>query len=342
MNSENSNRDQSLILEGAIADAMSLMDYAARHGVNVEPGILKQIETCEGKKPENLSDRERIKFWDAFTKLAEKLKPVTPSSIEYTKGINIKGFAGRRVQVPLYVMVSSLSLILLVLVQIFWIGGNSLVTDVKSNLDEVQTLQSKIIDEERLLYEGGSGELSTPAIDKLYIELRSAYAKLTSDYESLYSWNLTWSRLTFIKPPFDSPQYDKYDLPTKANVSMASAKLVLHAIHGYALPLLYGLVGACFFVLRTLSREIRSWTFTQQSSIAYLLRITLGPLAGLGAGLLVLGGGAGPNADNAATGTTVDLQALGPLALAFVAGYGVELVFALLDRIVDAFTGADK
>ncbi len=333
----------------AINDAMSLLDYAARHGIEVDPETLKNIDKLEGKSTETLADEDRLLFWDAFTTLADKLKPVTPASIKYTKGTGVKGISRRRVQVPLYVVVSSLALVVLVSVQVFWVGGTSLVADVKASLDIVQTIESTLIEKESELSAAEPAPLTTPEIDKHYVELRSAFARLTSDLESLHSWNLLWSNLPFMHPPFKSSMYPQYDMPTRANVDVASARLLLHAIYGYALPLLYGLLGACFFVLRTLSREIKTWTFTQQSSIAYLLRVTLGPLAGLAVGLLLLGG-ADPTVDATGSGTfqttqtinevasTIDLRALGPLTLAFVAGYGVELVFALLDRIVDAFT----
>ena len=36
---------------------------------------------------------------------------------------------------------------------------------------------------------------------------------------------------------------------------------------------------------------------------------------------------------------SLDINTLGPLALAFLAGYSVELVFAAMDRIIGAFTG---
>lgn len=315
----------------AINEAIALLYYAARNGIDIDPEIKKTIDRSRGKNLEDLTEEDRLSFWNAFTFVADKLKPVTPDSIKYTRNVGIKGLSRRSVQVPLHVIISSLALLFLVSVQVFWVGGWSLVTDVKANLEKVEAIQAAIIDEESRL---SPTEFTTPEIDRKYIQLRSALAQLTSTVETLHAWNLLWSKFPFMHPPFKSSTYLQYDIETRANIDVDGAKLFLHASLVYGLPLLYGLVGSCFYVLRTLAREVRTWTFTQQSSINYLLRIALGPLAGLAAGLLLLG-----SVDqNVFAIGSISIRALGPLMIAFAAGYGVELIFAVLDRIVQSFT----
>jgi hypothetical protein len=89
------------------------------------------------------------------------------------------------------------------------------------------------------------------------------------------------------------------------------------------------LLGSLAYILRTLSNEIQNVTFTRESEIRYALRWPLGLLGGVTVGLFF---------------DPEDLSgfaAITPLGLAFLAGYGVELLFTGLDRMVSAFTGGD-
>jgi hypothetical protein len=95
----------------------------------------------------------------------------------------------------------------------------------------------------------------------------------------------------------------------------------------YFLPMLYGLLGALTYILRSLSKEIQDVTFTRGSATRYSLRWPLGMLAGVTVGLFF---------DPARFS---GLAAITPLGVAFLAGYGVELFFTGLDGLVRAFTG---
>jgi hypothetical protein len=113
----------------------------------------------------------------------------------------------------------------------------------------------------------------------------------------------------------------------KVEISLLNSKSTLDIISQYVLPLLYGLLGSLAYILRTLSREIHNVTFTRGSEIRYSLRWPLGMLGGVTVGLFF---------DPA---ELTGFAAITPLGLAFLAGYGVELLFTGLDRMVSAFTG---
>lgn len=110
-------------------------------------------------------------------------------------------------------------------------------------------------------------------------------------------------------------------------ISLLNSKSTLDILSQYVLPLLYGLLGSLAYILRTLSREIHNVTFTRGSEIRYSLRWPLGMLGGVTVGLFF------DPAD------LTGIAAITPLGLAFLAGYGVELLFTGLDRMVSAFTG---
>jgi hypothetical protein len=113
----------------------------------------------------------------------------------------------------------------------------------------------------------------------------------------------------------------------KVELNLLNSQTALGIFTQYVLPLLYGLLGAQAYILRTLSREIQNVTFTRGSEIRYSLRWPLGMLAGVTVGLFF------DPADLSG------IAAVTPLGLAFLAGYGVELVFTGLDRMVSAFAG---
>jgi hypothetical protein len=118
-----------------------------------------------------------------------------------------------------------------------------------------------------------------------------------------------------------------FDNQFNVEMTLLNSKSTLAIFSQYVLPLLYGLLGALAYILRTLSNEIQSVTFTRGSEIRYSLRWPLGMLGGVTVGLFF---------DPAQfSGFAV----VTPLGLAFLAGYGVELLFTGLDRLVSAFTG---
>jgi len=115
----------------------------------------------------------------------------------------------------------------------------------------------------------------------------------------------------------------------------AVAGQVIDVMQKWFLPLLYGALGAMVYVVRTLSIQARDRLYRKEALVALNLRVYLGMISGLAIGWFW-------NHDSTSISQTgvVSITALSPFALAFVAGYGVELFFTLLDKIVSAFTTA--
>jgi hypothetical protein len=114
----------------------------------------------------------------------------------------------------------------------------------------------------------------------------------------------------------------------------AVAGQFIDVLQKWLLPLLYGALGAMVFVVRTLSMQARDRLFRKEAQISLVLRVFLGTISGLAIGWFW-------NQDTASTATAggaMSLSTLSPFALAFIAGYGVELFFALLDKIIATFT----
>ena len=111
------------------------------------------------------------------------------------------------------------------------------------------------------------------------------------------------------------------------NEKLPTSYVTATVLTTYFLPMLYGLVGSCAYILRVLSEYIDNNTFTISISVRLRLRWLLGILAGLSIGWFF-----NPESLTATTGHIT------PLALAFVAGYSVELLFSIMDALISAFT----
>jgi hypothetical protein len=140
----------------------------------------------------------------------------------------------------------------------------------------------------------------------------------------------------------DIPGKDPYDAlfaPSKFQSQSASIRAVavqvIDVMQKWLLPLLYGALGAMVFVVRTLSMQARDRLFRKEALVSLVLRVFLGMISGLAIGWFWTHD---PSPTETANGGPMALSTLSPFALAFVAGYGVELFFALLDKIVSTFT----
>lgn len=91
-------------------------------------------------------------------------------------------------------------------------------------------------------------------------------------------------------------------------------------VNSSLLPVTLGLLGACAYVIRTISDQIRGYRFTSVSGIRHTLRIFLGALVGTVIAYF--------------NPVTAQIS-IPPLALAFLGGYSVEPFFAFLDEMID-------
>lgn len=102
----------------------------------------------------------------------------------------------------------------------------------------------------------------------------------------------------------------------------ARTNLIVGIFVSFVLPILFATIGAIAYVIRTISDQINKTTFSPTSPIRHVMRVILGALAGVVVGLF--------------TGLTTQFS-LPPLAIAFLAGYGVEAVFSMFDGLIQKF-----
>jgi hypothetical protein len=108
------------------------------------------------------------------------------------------------------------------------------------------------------------------------------------------------------------------DIRTFAKDVQQMNLMIYGAITAYFLPILYALLGACAYALRSLSQQILARTYTP--TYADFARIVIAVIAGLVVGLF----------NNFTQGIS-----LSPLAVAFLVGYAVEIFFSFLDAFLE-------
>lgn len=100
-----------------------------------------------------------------------------------------------------------------------------------------------------------------------------------------------------------------------------NAQITVGVLTATVLPIVLGIMGACAYVVRLISDQIKDTTFSATSPIRHLVRVALGGLSGVVIGF---------------SGVVTDIG-LSSSALAFIAGYAVEPVFSTIDSIAEKF-----
>jgi hypothetical protein len=108
-------------------------------------------------------------------------------------------------------------------------------------------------------------------------------------------------------------------------LSKVSPPKVLGTLLELSLPVLYGGLGACVLLLRTLHKHIHDRTFDRRYEHEYYNRIILGVVSG---GVVTVLVQTVPSAD--------PVKGLASAPIAFIIGYNTDLLFSLIERISNA------
>jgi hypothetical protein len=108
---------------------------------------------------------------------------------------------------------------------------------------------------------------------------------------------------------------------------VAAARTTLKWMNEILLPLLLGGLGSYAFLLRRMTADLDQRSLAKSSTLRHITRLLLGALAGIASSWLL--------APETVSGQLKNVPAW---VLAFVAGYSIELVFAFMDRFINAFS----
>ena len=289
-----------------IAKAITLLGVANGKGIRVPEDVVATVFTVREaqEREQRLDAAVKTRFWNAYSVLQNIIKPAARA---------------RR----LYRIVFYITLILLLATQCYFTVGAVTRDQIQRINQELFTLSGQLA-----AVEGTSriaGDLQGKAAQQSGTEpvLQERIKQLGVDRLAFYQLA---ERLTPFLSETTVAGTGDFANRVAQSLRLAALSLTLDFLAKYVLPALYGLLGACAFVLRQLSDEIGRLRFAYDRQVQYTLRLNIGMLGGLAIGWFINPGESGSV-----------VASLSPLALAFVAGYGSDLLFALLDRIVAAF-----
>ncbi len=347
------------VLDDGIADAELLQAHAARRGLEVPPEAIAAIVRM---RMANGTDADaETKFWGAFSVVATLVRPV---SVESLRAALPEGHSRADQAVHQYRRWSYYVLTCLAALQIYTLIGATSVADfdtVSKHMSEVSgqllaiaqaqaqaQAQSTDVPDARRVSAATRIAAISPDVEifELQGKLHDDLEHLQTTYGVLQQWTRGWHPVSALRTfaPVVRAAAATTDPATLADTNdeiddfvhhpyapahrrtLMEAHVALTALQGYALPFLYGLLGACVFILRNLSNDVKNLSFV--SDVGYQLRLPLGALSGVAIALVL-----------DMTQGSAPLKGMTPLAIAFLAGYSVDMLFTAMDRLVTAFSG---
>jgi hypothetical protein len=304
-------------------------------------------------------------FWTALSKLAVAVRPVTIASLQDTElatgGSLIGLFTNRASKYVAWGSIATLLIILCVQVQAVQLssriqGFDDLVAKNKASDDTVlklwvesqnATLVIKSLDPKTNVSDKNAAEAKETAA---YSAFAAAYSQNRAiqlhraSAASLLDFSRKFWMVTFFEDPPRTDKDPAYDFtPPMAStygliLSLVSlgesvdeyrprqqAQNQYDILYRLLLPALYGLLGSCVFVLRSVSSQLETFTFTWTRRLLGSARLALGPILGVASLVLI---------DPSKTDALGNLPQIG---IALIAGYSVDLVLNFMDRITGAF-----
>ena len=339
----------------ALRDAGPLLRFAAERVKNLDPDLSLAIaEAHAAGENDSWTPQISQRFWNAFSKLCDLIGPVTLDCISMAQA-NIParswtaffGWSGKTVSQAERSSSRYLKLLLFILIAVIlplqlyvWVC-----TSLSKKLEElVNAEQTKLSpvgeDFRKLTAVTGDKADGTPhdytSEEKSVSDKIEAYAVNLNSAVDRILYETQLLRALLFKPAgslsgerkVKNFWFDDYrNAVERFNVTQLEAlkvqeasSLIVGVFVAFILPVLFGILGAVAYVIRSISDQVRTTTFFQNSPIRHQMRVALGALMGVVVGLF--------------QGLSGQLS-LPPLAIAFLAGYGVEAVFSMFDGLVD-------
>lgn len=346
--------------EKAVRGTQLILQYVASKGIAVSPEIINTItaskEIVESNK--KLNSKEEADFWVSYTELSKLIQPVTVKSLKCIReefGV-YSGFVKKKKisyaeRVQGFYRKTGIAVLLIVLAtQVLWLWQNYILKEsnetsnkLKASYQTLHTIKKDGLKDTQKKYQAEIDVLELN--QKLKIQKKNL-EKYTSPLQMVCYPFRVFGLPCGIKEKFEATpssntnpvneeildykeMFDEAYLNHIQELTFSVEILTL-----YLLPLAYGLLGSCTYILRVIALEIEKQIYVREHDIQYALRILLGTFAGFVIGWFIssdadINGGFSP-------------AKLSPFAIAFLAGYSVELLFTMLDKIVSVYSGTAK
>jgi hypothetical protein len=319
-----------------VRQACELLSYAIESSRKVPSDIIEAILRAEEntRTKTELTQEDRIAFFSAYSQLSTLMFPVTAHTLRASDrrygrpGVWSRIFR-RQPLAQAQVFSTWFGALALVLLGLIGVGEwtrtfITVVTDMQTNLSKVEddlrntdlSLKTLARQEEAAKTLGAAADANTlrESILKQQDELKARVYLLSSrqgDLEDkIRAAYKALARWIFIFPEADL-----------RNVVFPLGTM----IGGYVLPILYGALGTCAYILRTIYAKMLDRSFDPSRLPELVARVFLGTLSGIGLQWFFTSDAA----KSIPGGIT-------PALLAFLGGYSVELLFAAIDRLLSA------
>ncbi len=330
----------------ALDDAEVLLKFAAAEGTTISPDVVGPLVDARMKYGHSdFTKIDLMAFFSALTTLSSLLRPVTANSIRACESEDTK----RKLQKDRGLAVA-LTVITLAFSAIAFINHS-----LSSRIDQDVISANQLAVALRVGISPNPSDAADPcrarqspssqptALDGDKLTKLQGFAALSREiYKQSLKFNifvLKWEDDPIKEASADleiNPAVINYQAEVFCKISLYerardfSRNVVLDngyvygAISQYILPVLYALVGAYAFRLRSFSETVRNYTY--HPSFADSARMIGAFIVGSVISLFNL---------------FTEGLSLSPLAVAFLAGYAVEVFFSFLDTLVQTFTKKD-
>jgi hypothetical protein len=330
-------------LQSQVRDAQSLLFYAVQAGIDVDDGIRRDVLQAAADIGAFSSPEAAAKLIAGMTRLTHALSPVTASSLaackdgnEVEKSVRVY----RRVAIFLACLIIPMSLVTFV--------TTSISEAALKDITEANALAVKLTDlESSPKTEGQPDRLprdasvirdlqtlagTTRAVDARARQLNGFAANMSNDPFADKRRNPAAMREVFDLPAglpnlseALTQRISSYQLVRQfAQSTRESISTVYGAIGIGILPVLYALLGAVAYLLRSYQQQLKDRTFTGADS--HVARFVIAAIGGGVVGLFTN-----------FTGGNGGAASISPLAIAFLVGYATDVFFSFLDSFVQTF-----
>ena len=351
------------LLAGKLTEAELLLSYAVETGVQVDPVVLRSVLEAGAASRTGWTEHAAANLLAAEAALAAILKPVSAESLQSSARYRSKSLK-RRLALP---VIMGILATVIVLYSTGAVLFSSFSTSIGKNLEIANPLAVRLVSELGAPAQSPNKDLclnsELPAasaaaaanpdpsklpdgIDKKDViqDLQTFAAAIRDMYGGARRMNQLYKfqpdPFTFARSTPTKSITEILELPAGLpNLALAatervcvyqraryyaqsteeSAKIFTGAVATCILPVLYALLGAGAYVLRRLESQLRSRTFINE---AHSPRFITAAIAGAVVGVFNFGQGV----------------SVSPLAIAFLAGYAVDVFFAFLEGMIQTLS----
>ena len=316
------NRRRAQRLRQAMDDASLLIAFATGSKRATPADAVAKLVAAQAiyLEKKTLTAPEQAEFWNAYGALTTAVVPSTVEGIRNAEANKDLGFMGWMLKFPWISLPSIVALVLYVVLQIYTVQGADILKQYQGTLEQISNTKAQ-----QALDSAGPGKTDASINVQPNGFQSDARIDLLAGQVVRYQQLLSeWNRCpiyTLILPCRSAT--------SRGEEEAVRSQIMLNNLNASILPLILGLLGACTQVLRAIAKRVIDQSMNTIFLPAYYVRIVLGMIIGATIGLFLQ-----PTAVASAENPFAFLANLPLLTASFLAGYAVEILFALLDKIV--------